>query len=97
MNDKCEFLCFRTGFDMQGQSKGYTALDESQLHCHTKDKARLQNVRTAQRKLVIASVICLLFTIAEFIGKNYFLENNCSQLLKQNCSERFCGVSWKSL
>lgn len=46
MNDKCEFLCFRTGFDMQGQSKGYTALDESQLHCHTKDKARLQNVRT---------------------------------------------------
>ena len=46
MNDKREFLCFRTGCDMQGQSNGYTDLDESQLHCHTKDKARLQNVRT---------------------------------------------------
>ena len=81
---------------MSGQSNGYAALDESQLHCHTKDKARLQNVRTAQRKLVFASVVCLLFMIAEFVGKNYFLENNCSQVLKQNCSESFYAVSWKT-
>ena len=68
---------------MSGQSNGYAALDESQLHCHTKDKARLQNVRTAQRKLVFASVVCLLFMIAEFVGKNYFLENSCSQVFNR--------------
>ena len=81
---------------MSGQSNGYAALDESQLHCHTKDKARIQNVRTAQRKLVFASVVCLLFMIAEFVGKNYFLENNCSQAFNRITSENFCAVSWET-
>jgi len=47
---------------------GYAAMDDTQLHCHTKDKSRLQDVRAAQRKLVIASIVCLIFMIAEFVG-----------------------------
>jgi len=43
-------------------------VDESQLHCHTKDKTRLSDTRVAQRKLTIASIVCLLFMIAEFVG-----------------------------
>lgn len=42
--------------------------EESQLHCHRKDKSRLSSTKVAQRKLTIASIVCLLFMIAEFVG-----------------------------
>lgn len=45
-----------------------TAEEDSQLHCHTKDKAKMAGTKAAQRKLTIASIVCLLFMIAEFVG-----------------------------
>ncbi|XP_065652042.1 proton-coupled zinc antiporter SLC30A2 isoform X2 [Hydra vulgaris] len=49
----------------------YCATEETSLHCHTKDTAKQHATRLAQRKLIVASIVCLLFMIGEFIG-GYF-------------------------
>lgn len=54
--------------DFYHQKGSYSATDTAHLHCHTKDKAKLASTKTAQRKLTIASIVCLLFMIAEFVG-----------------------------
>jgi len=46
----------------------YQTVDEGNLHCHTKDDKRYQSTKAAQRKLIIASIVCLLFMIGEFVG-----------------------------
>ena len=56
-------------YNLKGQ---YCATEETSLHCHTKDKAKLQATRLAQRKLIIASIVCLLFMVGEFIGMMIF-------------------------
>jgi len=53
------------------QQSNYHSVDESALHCHTKDEKKLKNTRAAQRKLTIASIVCLFFMIGEFCG-GYF-------------------------
>ena len=47
-------------------------------HCHTK-KPDNSGTKAAQRKLTIASIVCLIFLIGEFIGK-YF----CFQMFERN-------------
>jgi len=47
---------------------GYQSLDYGNLHCHTKDEKKMSSTKAAQRKLVIASIVCLLFMIGEFVG-----------------------------
>lgn len=44
--------------------------DRTKTHCHTK-KPHDAGTKAAQRKLIIASIVCLLFLIGEFIG-GYF-------------------------
>jgi len=46
-------------------------LHVEEAHCHTKDDKRNKDTKVAQRKLFIASIVCLLFMIAEFLG-GYF-------------------------
>lgn len=41
--------------------------DKAKTHCHTK-KPENSGTKAAQRKLTIASIVCLLFLIGEFIG-----------------------------
>ena len=45
--------------------------DHTKTHCHTK-KPDNSSTKAAQRKLIIASIVCLLFLIGEFIGNNCF-------------------------
>lgn len=53
----------------QNYSEGADAKYLTDIHCH-ETKPMYSNAR-AKRKLVVASVVCLLFVIAEVIGK-YF-------------------------
>jgi zinc transporter 2 len=41
----------------------------SELHCHSPEAAAANNVdKRARRKLIIASVLCLLFMVVEIVG-----------------------------
>ena len=51
----------------QNHSEGVDVKYLTDIHCH-EAKPIYQNAR-AKRKLVVASVVCLLFVIAEVIGK----------------------------
>ena len=74
------FLLFSGSFKHYGSLSGshhshhshhsHSHVEDSNLHCHTKDKTRLSDVKVAQRKLTIASIVCLMFMIAEFVGKS---------------------------
>ena len=50
--------------------------DRTKTHCHTK-KPHDAGTKAAQRKLIIASIVCLLFLIGEFIGKFIILQTLC--------------------
>ena len=57
---------FANSFSSYGSNRCYDAEDRID-HCHTK-KPDTSSTKAAQRKLTIASIVCLLFLIGEFIG-----------------------------
>ena len=40
----------------------------SELHCHSAEAAALSVDKRARRKLIIASILCLLFMVVEIVG-----------------------------
>ena len=56
---------FGNSFSSYGAGRSYEGKDKT--HCHTK-KADHSGTKSAQRKLTIASIVCLLFLIGEFVG-----------------------------
>eukprot|EP00794_Sanderia_malayensis_P012305 gene12305-13574_t len=55
---------FSESMNSCGTNRSYDAIQ----HCHTKKPDYNTQARAAQRKLVIASIVCLLFLIGEFVG-----------------------------
>ena len=65
--------------------------DRTKTHCHTK-KPDDAGTKAAQRKLTIASIVCLLFLIGEFIGKCIFLRT-----LRHHCFQKLIRYLRKKL
>lgn len=60
----------------QNYSEGADVSYLTDIHCH-ESKPIYSNAR-ARKKLVIASVVCLLFVIAEVVGEYYFWMEFCA-------------------
>ena len=71
ISDEVSFVqrSLENSYSSYGINSGYD--DRGKTHCHTKKPDR-SGTKAAQRKLTIASIVCLLFLIGEFIGNAPF-------------------------
>ena len=68
ISDEVSFVqrSFGNSYSSYGANESCGGKDKT--HCHTK-KPDNSGTKAAQRKLTIASIVCLLFLIGEFVGK----------------------------
>ena len=69
ISDEVSFVqrSFGNSYSSYGANESHE--DQKKLHCHTK-KPDNKGTKSAQRKLTIASIVCLVFLIGEFIGES---------------------------
>lgn len=75
ISDEVSFVQRSFGNSFSSYGANETNDDKAKTHCHTK-KHDTSGTKAAQRKLTIASIVCLLFLIGEFIG-NFKLYHSC--------------------
>lgn len=69
-----KYDCPRSPSSEDNESLASGCSHRSSAHCHRDLESQMPEIdKIARRKLIIASILCLLFTIGEAVGKRQLL------------------------